>query len=330
MCVGLQVSSYTANLAAFLTTSENVEYSLASVSDALTQQLPICVHKGGHTPTILNSLYHSPPLRLVEIESNRSEVPWDLVRAMRENMCRGAVMSSFRAGRVMRNNQNCDTAVVGDRLIHQGSGFVTARHIMETNGAGVTRICNNIASDVFGIFMAQMYETGKVDKLYRKYETETSTVECTIAESGSDVDALNVLDLAGIFIIHVVLCGVTVVWRVVQLFRRGRHISDPNGAADTNVLEQAAQTPGSLLLDRQVVLDHIKMLQYAIENNPGTSVVKPIEQETKHMVVPPIGEHMVVPHEDMDELKGIHNFELDGVFQYGQGAMCTPRFGRGN
>ena len=123
-------------------------------------------------------------------------------------------------------------------------------------------------------------KTGVVDKQYSNYETESSTADCAILNSGSGVDALDVLDLAGIFVIHVALCGVTIVWRFVQLFRRGRHVSDPNVIADTNESERAAQTPGCLLLDRQVVLDHIKMLQCAIESNPGTRVVMPNELET--------------------------------------------------
>lgn len=209
------VASYTANLAAFLTTQPTITYSVDSLSTARLQQLPVCVIAGGHSSRILALMFTNPALNVFPVHSSH-----DAVEAIRNGSCTCAIIEKLSAEEKIAQDKSCDLTTVGDSILYMGGGFITAPYITETSPGGGVQICHNPAVDVFGALIMDLEEEGVIQELHDNYIAEITTATCGAA-AGTGTSKLDVKELSGIFFIHLGVTIMVIVWRAVKLCRQG-------------------------------------------------------------------------------------------------------------
>ena len=113
----IMVASYTANLAAVLTTQPTITYSVDSLSTARIRQLPVCVPAHGHIHRHLPLLFTNPSLKLFPVQDHRASVD-----AIRNGSCVAAVAERLYAEELIATDNKCNLAVIGDFILYMGGG----------------------------------------------------------------------------------------------------------------------------------------------------------------------------------------------------------------
>jgi hypothetical protein len=211
------VAAYTANLASFMVTPNVTFYRVSTFEDAIRTNAAICVQGGALPELLIRKKY--PELRLVPQPSELA-----VMQALRidpqDGGCDAAAhkLETVRMfQRIKEANPDCKLSTEEKVQIVIPAGFTTA---IDT---GPFR-CTTLISDVLDYHLTAMVSDGFVDDALKDYLNKVSTIEC-VAEpprggnSGFDeMFSLSLEDVGGIFVLHVILSGVSIALACFQFY----------------------------------------------------------------------------------------------------------------
>jgi hypothetical protein len=214
-------AAYTANLAKFLV-SRNVEnVVVATLEDALRNNVPVCIQRYTIMDDIVSKKY--PDMNVVRKESEKAifealRLPWNGV----EQGC-GAVLTNLGTFENYKNNVevNWDCSLTTERRVIQSlpAGFATS--------VDIGSYCTSLISYVLNLYITEMIQDGFVAVAWANHVKKISNVSCpshtAIAIDTDDKFSLSLNDMAGIFIVHVILMAVAVSIALFDRWRKKKH-----------------------------------------------------------------------------------------------------------
>jgi len=199
-------SAYTANLASFLVAQNTPINPVETVGDAVALNYPLCVVEGAAPATEIQDSY--PQAFLVTVPVNRQR---DIFAKVLSGECKLAVTTMYEwdiarvDGKV---NPDCKLQWIGRVFKFAKSGFVT----LSDSGA----LCSNLIRDVLSVHVTEMIDDGTISSVVNDYIMSRKTNTCgedgaesdSSESDDSDIQALSLIDMGGLFIV------VYVVWFV--------------------------------------------------------------------------------------------------------------------
>lgn len=213
----LMVASYTANLAAFLSTANTIKLfedvnDLVEKADALEIRYG-AKDKGATEKFFIDSRNHSV---YGKIYSHMLEHREDMVK---ENDIGVKMASEIKYALFMESTsieyetqRHCDLEMYGDSLDHKGYGIA-----MRKNSTYRSRLTTTIL---------KLQSSGVIDDLKRKWwEERRGGGQCANTEASGDAEALDITSLEGVFYVTIMgLCAGTV-FAVIENFLNVRNVS---------------------------------------------------------------------------------------------------------
>jgi Ligand-gated ion channel len=211
-------AAYTANMASFLVSPKMSFYRINSFQDAIDTKAAVCVKGGDVVDSLMTEL--QPNVNLVRKNSNE-----DAFLALRVNPTLGGCDTAvFELNSLLLYEKNkevnfdCTLASEKQVQLHVPSGMATA---IDT---GLFR-CTSLISHVLDYYLAEMMSDGFVEEVWRKHLNRIATIECVVepqrgaSSMGFDETfSLTLEDVGGIFVLHVILSGLSVAIAIYQFF----------------------------------------------------------------------------------------------------------------
>jgi len=182
------ISSYTANLAAFLTV-ERMVVPITGADDLADQtEIEYGAVRGGSTTQFLQNSKIATYSKMWEFMSSRDYVLTNStkegIQRVRESKGKYAFLIESSGNEYTNENEPCDTMKVGKNLDAKGYGIATGR------GTGLKEIIN--------LAVLNLTENGELAKLKEKWWYDRS--ECN-KENDTQRNELSLMHVAGIFFI---------------------------------------------------------------------------------------------------------------------------------
>ena len=215
--IGLIVGAvYTANLASFLVARRQPSYAIETVKQAVLVRAPICVQAKVNIDDYLSEKY--PEAVLV-----RKPTKEEIFSSLKSGECSVAVVAVAEYEQYSRDiNVNGDCSLTWNGRVEQiiPAGFASA--------VDSGTLCTSLISHVLDLHLVQMRADGFLEREWEAYLQRTGTQNCvkavdTSAEGNEETFSLGVPDMAGIFIIHVMLSALAVIVAVMH-YCRGKHV----------------------------------------------------------------------------------------------------------
>jgi len=219
-------SAYTANLASFLVFREKVEFSVNTLADALRQGIPVCLQRSSVMEDIVTNRY--PKMVVVRKETNE-----EIFEALHRDWYDGSegcgvALTNRGTFEVYQRNEtfngNC-TLTTENRVVQNlPAGFATA---VDTD-----IFCTSLVSSVMNLHLTQMTVDGFIRRAWENHLDKISTTTCSAAGSvaGSDSEdelnnfSLSIEEMAGIFMLHLALAAVAVLFAYGEQKSRKRKL----------------------------------------------------------------------------------------------------------
>jgi hypothetical protein len=218
------VAAYTANLVSFLVVRNTEAFKIQSIEEAVLLGAPICVQEAVAIDEYLSEKY--PNAKLVRYESTA-----EMFMGLKKKQCQIAAVEMSNYDIFSR-----DAEVNGDCTLkwHGRVENIIPSGIATTIDTGI--LCTSLISYVVDFHLTEMRGDGFVDQMWKDHLTRISTQSCVdngVKASGGDDSSqddtysLSIKELAGIFIIHVALTGLSVLvalpnWYHSRKRRRGK------------------------------------------------------------------------------------------------------------
>ncbi|KAL7566317.1 hypothetical protein ACA910_013640 [Epithemia clementina (nom. ined.)] len=202
----LVASAYTANLVSFLVARNTREFTVTTMGEAVRLGIPVCVQRGVEMDEYLTRKYQNAFF----VRKNTEE---EVFQAIFEEECEVAFVpqSSFDLYRRKSEiNEDCSLAWFGrvERIVPSGMATIV------DNGV----LCSSLISAVLSYYILEMKQDGFLERTWEDHLTRVGDQYCPDLSFSSgndnnmpqedDIESLSIQELAGIFIIHVTLCGV--------------------------------------------------------------------------------------------------------------------------
>ena len=206
---------YTANLASFLVISRAPTFTIDSVEQAVLMRAPICVQRGVNIDDYLSEKY--PDAVLI-----RNEDKDELHQSLKGGKCPVAVVPVSEYEQFSRYSAvNGDCSLKWSGKVEQivPAGFASA--------VDSGTLCTSLVTHVLDLHLIEMKADGFIEKEWQAYLQRTGDHNCVVdVESTSndeeDTFSLGLAEMAGIFIVHALLLGLSVFVASYQRFRAGR------------------------------------------------------------------------------------------------------------
>jgi Ligand-gated ion channel len=206
-------SAYTANMASFLVAPQVDVYSLSTIEQAIQLNARICVQHGGVLSTILYEKYGD----------NLNLVPRDTEASIFQSVVNGTCdvaahqLNSFSIyERDIHSNPHC-TLDSEKRVVQPvPAGMATA---IDTGA----NYCTSLISHVIDYHMTEMLSDGFVAKAWKTHLNKVGTIDCIkeppkVDSFFDDTFRLGMQDIGGIFILHAIILGSTVLLTLFQFY----------------------------------------------------------------------------------------------------------------
>jgi hypothetical protein len=211
-------AAYTANMASFLVSPKMSFYRINSFQDAVENKASVCVKAGDVVDSLMTEL--QPNIKLVRKNSNE-----DAFLALRVNPAQGGcdtavfeLNSLLLYERSKEVNYDCTLASEKHVQLRVPSGMATA---IDT---GIFQ-CTSLISHVLDYYLAAMISDGFVEEAWRKHLNRIATIECVVEpQRGAssmgfdDTFSLTLEDVGGIFVLHIILSGISISIAIFQFF----------------------------------------------------------------------------------------------------------------
>lgn len=211
-------ATYTANLASFLVTPRVYNYKYSTLEDAFGKDARLCVQGGAILQTIMEEKY--PGIQTVGKDSEK-----DIFAALRLPKSRGgcdAVAHQLNVYELYEHDKdvNYDCAIGSEKRIQEvlPSGMATA----------IVDSCTSLVSHVLDYHLTSMIDDGFIEQAWRNHLDRHGTVEC-VRETNhgggfdeEDTFSLTLVDVGGIFIVHVALSLVAIAIATYQFYVKWR------------------------------------------------------------------------------------------------------------
>ena len=220
-------SAYTANLASFLVFREKVEFSVNTLTDALQQGIPVCLQRSSVMEDIVTNRY--PKMVVVRKETNE-----EIFEALHNDWYDGSegcgvALTNRGTFEVYQRNEtfNGDCTLTTENRVVQNlpAGFATA---VDTD-----IFCTSLVSSVMNLHLSQMTVDGFIRRTWENHLDKISTTTCSaegsVASGGESADddknfSLSVEEMAGIFMLHLSLAAVAVLFAYGEQESRKRKL----------------------------------------------------------------------------------------------------------
>ncbi|CAB9498091.1 receptor ionotropic, delta [Seminavis robusta] len=202
-------SAYTANLASFFVIQNTPNVPVASIDDAIRLHMPLCV-----LATTAPAIYVEQTFPKAILIHKHDEI--DLYNALNKGEC--ALVVTTRASFIQYEkeqvtNADCRLTWVG-RTIHVArAGFATK--------ADSGKHCTSLIADVLNLHLIEMEGDGTINALWKEHLTRTSDQDCSALHkqsAGTTSPRNSIQEMAGLFILHLMLTGVAIVVAVFDKF----------------------------------------------------------------------------------------------------------------
>lgn len=224
-------SAYTANMASFLVARNAQEVVVATLEDALQSRTPVCIQRFSVMDDVIAKKY--PDMNLVRKDTEKEL--FDGLRRPWDNGGCGAALTNLGTFALYQGNQdvNYDCTLTSERRMIQymPAGFAT---IVDTGS-----LCTSLISYVINIHMTEMISEGFVATAWANHVAKVSNATCQAGDNKAflssvvaDVDgggntikkksSLYISEMAGIFVVHLVLLCFAVLIAFVDLRQRIR------------------------------------------------------------------------------------------------------------
>eukprot|EP00930_Biecheleria_cincta_P028819 TRINITY_DN20079_c0_g1_i1.p1 TRINITY_DN20079_c0_g1~~TRINITY_DN20079_c0_g1_i1.p1 ORF type:complete len:508 (+),score=73.15 TRINITY_DN20079_c0_g1_i1:78-1526(+) len=205
--VSLITASYTANLASLLVVSDKETAVISSVEDAIAKNLPICVWKGGAFDKFVRSRY--PDLSI------KYPREWGY-HNVRNGNC-AAILKDHTGFRIdqgtKRFNEHCDLQFIGKELAENFGSFLSKADSEEH--------CTDFVMDALSPAMHAMYTEGWLRQAKDDFYRQVHDISCDSLKQKSDSKSLTVDQTFGIFVLHIVISIICVVWHFMTRHKEG-------------------------------------------------------------------------------------------------------------
>jgi Ligand-gated ion channel len=230
-CCLILMSAYTANLASFLVSRSLVSDPVSTLDDALVTGIPVCIQRSSAMDEFVTKKY--PDMNLI-----RKDTEQEMFLALRDSWYRGGAgcgvavtnLNTFELYQG-QSDTNWDCAMYSEKrtVFSLPSGFATAVD------SGV--MCTSLISYVLNLHLTEMEADGFLGRAWEDHVAKVSTQDChshpdssaktknggKVADNNSNNNiSLNLLDMAGIFILHGFLTVVAVLFALFDLIKRYR------------------------------------------------------------------------------------------------------------
>jgi len=203
------ISAYTANLASFLVIESSSRIVINQFQDVLNAQEPICVQRGIAYVDAIQKKYPESKNLMVEFETEQ-----EMFQGLHEDKCLVLLtsMEDWKSKKRDKNyNINCSMKWVGRRVELVPASFALRASIDQ---------CRTLLHDVIDFHLIQMKSDDVVQAIWNKYRDLKIDNTCNISdekgsESSEDSTQLNVMNMAGIFILHVSVIACTTLIEVL-------------------------------------------------------------------------------------------------------------------
>ncbi|XP_041463954.1 glutamate receptor 2-like [Lytechinus variegatus] len=207
------ISSYTANLAAFLTT-QSMQSPIKSAEDLAAQtKIQYGVHKGGSTVEFFRKSSHPLYRKMWSFMANTEPSPLaesteDGVNRVRESDGKYAYLLESKMNEYRETQKPCDTMAVGDPIGTSSYGIAVSKHLVELQKE-------------LTVAILELRERDILRRLEEKYWVNRS--QCVKDDTdGTDTRALNLDKLAGVFYILLAGTAVALLVSIVDLIYRSK------------------------------------------------------------------------------------------------------------
>ena len=209
----IMASAYTANLASFLVSRNDIQFSVSTLDDALVTGTPVCIQKGAVMDDIITKDY--PELTVV-----RKETEQEMFEALTKPWYGGAggcgvLITNLGTYQVYQGQTatNADCTLTSEKrvILTLPSGFATA--------VDSGTLCTSLVSHVMDLYMTEMIADGFIEQAWQDHLDKISQIDCVepVPNSGDDdIYSLGLKEMGGIFVTHLLLTTVAVVVAIVQ------------------------------------------------------------------------------------------------------------------
>lgn len=212
----LMASAYTANLASFLVANNTPSLAIASVGDAVSARLPICVKDSSVSDTLVTDAHPGAILVPKRIEDdiffgvNRGECTLALTNV--------GTWDNYKERSVV--NGNCQLDWIGRVFKFIEAGFAS----LSDSGT----LCSSLIKDVLNVHLAEMKEDGFIEEAWQRHLERTSDIKCTTATQDTDSDSsqLSLQDMGGLFIIHYMVTALAICMAVFTKWNKKRKLKE--------------------------------------------------------------------------------------------------------
>jgi len=206
----LMIAAYTANLASFLVVTNSPFMQVNNIGDIVNQQLRMCVI-GGSSSIERIKLIH--PAALFETKGTDKEV----VAGLRAGDCTYGIISAgfWRENSVSSDiNNDCALTQIGNTVVHGEAGFAT-RSDLEWK-------CTSLIRDILQIHMQAIADDNSLEDIWQKQMERSRDITCSDKFNEGKNRQLNLINMGGIFILHLFIMALAVVRSIVKYFFRTR------------------------------------------------------------------------------------------------------------
>jgi Ligand-gated ion channel len=222
-------SSYIANLAGFLVSPRVVVFKASTIDDVRKSKAYVCVQEGGAISKVLATKY--PDIHLVP--KSPDQAIFEGLRLPRAQGGCEAVAHQYNTYEIYEHLRevNEDCAMQSEQKVVEivPAGLATA---VDTGAP----YCTSLISHVLDYHLTTMLDDGFLERTWKSHLDRIATVDCaanvnggTTVVSNEDTLSLTIQEVGGIFIVHVVLSVLAVLFATFQFYqtrKRGELVDD--------------------------------------------------------------------------------------------------------
>lgn len=212
-------SAYTANLASFLISRNEVEFSVSTLDEAFQAGTPVCVQRFSVMDDVISRKY--PGMNLI-----RKETEGQVFEALRGSLfgspgC-SVALTNYGTFQIYQGNKdvNYDCSLTTEKRVVQSlpSGFATKVDTADK--------CTSLVSYVLNLHMTEMIIDGFIDVAWENHMSKISSIDCFAREVAQESTSerksfsLSLRNTAGIFLMHGILLIVALLVAFVDLRKR--------------------------------------------------------------------------------------------------------------
>jgi len=208
------LASYTANLASFLVIKNSPGVVINDIQDVIKNDLSMCVLRGATSETYMKERYWSA--RLVEKESIG-----DTYLGLDSGDC-DVVLTTIGTWKTKKLdiifNKDCRKEWVG-RIVQINDAGFSLRDSAE--------LCASLVRDVFSLHLLEMKRDKTFDTIWDAHRADSATNNCQDiedAEEDSDLTAMNLKNMGGIFILHYIALAIGLIYTTCSWWQRKRKV----------------------------------------------------------------------------------------------------------